>query len=332
MEKRLAGQIVTEYLEKFPTLNSHTLSRLIYKDNPEVWSDAGTVRGLIRYHRGASGDKNRKHLADERFVREPGTYNYFNIPQSDEEEYKPFTLPKVNNNILLMADLHIPYHSVDAINAAFSYGKRKEVNTIILNGDIMDCYQLSDFEKDPRKRNFIEELDVTKEFLDTLQEEFPNCVIYYKEANHERRVQRYLKIKAPELYGIPEFNLDVLLGLGARGIHWLKDKQYLKAGKLSILHGDEIGRGVFSPVNFARTLFTKTKTNAIANHSHTTSEHSENALDGDPIVCWSSGALCGLHPQWNPINKWNHGAAHIRTNPDGTFKVFNFRIFNGKVL
>lgn len=159
------------------------------------------------------------------------------------------------------------------------------------------------------------------------------AVIYFIQGNHEERLEKYLKIKAPELFGLEEFRLDMLLGLGERGIHWIQDRRYLQAGKLNILHGHEIGGGAISPVNASRTLFLKTKSNTLAGHRHQTSEHSEPTIDGDIIACWSVGCLSDLHPYyWRIGHKWNQGAAHIRTYPDGDFKVFNFRIFNGKVL
>ena len=101
-EKKLQGQIVTEYLEKFPHLNTRTLARLIYEENPQVFTDLENARSRVRYYRGATGKQDRSKLADNRFLREPGTYNYFMVPQSDEEPYEPFTLPRVNNNILFM--------------------------------------------------------------------------------------------------------------------------------------------------------------------------------------------------------------------------------------
>ena len=41
---------------------------------------------------------------------------------------------------------------------------------------------------------------------------------------------------------------------------------------------------------------------------------------------------CELHPFYMPNNKWNHGFARIKVNEDGTFKVFNPRIYNGQIL
>lgn len=330
-EQKLQGKIVCEYLDKFPNTNSLTLAKLIYKENTEVFNSVEAIRNVIRYYRGAIGS-NIDKLIDKSYIRPKGVYNYHMIPESDETKYEPFRLPKIQNNILLLSDIHIPYHNIPAINAVFNYGIQKNVNTIIINGDFIDSHHLSRFEHDPRKRNFKEELDICREFFDSLQEAFPDVVIYVKEGNHDRRIKSFLMNKAPELFKVEEFNLDVLLNFGERSIYWIPDKRILKAADLNIIHGDEIGKGN-NPVNFARTIFTKTKKCTIGGHLHQTAEHSEPTIEDDIIACWSVGCLCELHPFYLPIgHKWNHGAAHIRTQDDGTFKVFNFRIHNGKIL
>jgi hypothetical protein len=141
-----------------------------------------------------------------------------------------------------------------------------------------------------------------------------------------------LRIKAPELYGIPDFRLNVLLRFGERSINYIADKRIIKAGKLNILHGHEFSGGINIPVNPARTVYLKSHTSTIVGHWHQASEHSESHLNGDLVTCFSTACLAELHPEYRPINSWGHGFAHIRINEDGTFKCYNARIFEGKVL
>ncbi len=84
----------------------------------------------------------------------PQEANPLDLPPSQESNYKPFKLPVNHNNILLLSDIHVPYHNIQALTLALKYGLENEVNTILLNGDIIDFYAISRFEKDPRKRNF----------------------------------------------------------------------------------------------------------------------------------------------------------------------------------
>lgn len=47
---------------------------------------------------------------------------------------------------------------------------------------------------------------------------------------------------------------------------------------------------------------------------------------------WSTGCLCGMHPEYARINDWNHGFAFVKVAENGNYKVANLRIYNGEVL
>lgn len=331
-------QVVLDYLERFPDLPTMTLAKKIYKDQSILFKSAEHVRYSIRYFRGQCGANNVKRLSTRKFITKPGEMatkhgvpNPFGLPETEEKEWEIFEIPKGNNNILMLSDVHIPYHNIEALTKCVEYGKAEKVNAVYLNGDIMDCYQLSRFVKDPRLRSFAQELEDTRRFLQVLGDEL-QCPIYYKIGNHEKRYEDFLKLKAPELLDISEFKLEILLRFGEYGVTMIEDKQLAKAGKLSILHGHEFGRSVFSPVNPARGYYNRAKKSMIAGHNHQTSEHSEKSLDGEVVTVWSTGCLCELRPDYMPFNKWNHGAAHIIVNKDGSYEVNNFRIIDGKIF
>jgi predicted phosphodiesterase len=233
--------------------------------------------------------------------------------------------------LLILSDIHIPYHNVNALTLAIQYGKDKNANGIMLNGDILDFYGLSTFEKDPRKRRFSEELEMGRQFLSVIRKEFDGVPIYYKLGNHEERYERYLRIKAPELLDVSEFRMDVLLKFGELGIELIDDKRITKFGNLNIMHGHEFGKSVFSPVNPARGLYMRGKENCIAGHNHQTSSHVEPSMNGHVVNTWSTGCLCELHPSYMPINKWNLGFAYAEREADNGFTVHNHTIIKGKI-
>jgi predicted phosphodiesterase len=231
---------------------------------------------------------------------------------------------------LVLSDIHIPYHSIDALTCAFDYAKDEKPDAILLNGDTLDFFGLSRFAKDPKARSFAHELKTFKEFMDVLKNTF-NAKIYFKIGNHEERYFHFLWMKAHEIVGVEEFELENIIKSRAEGIEIIKDKRIMKAGDLNIIHGHEFGGSVFSPVNIARGLFLKGKVSAMQGHNHSTSEHTESNMNGEITTTWSLGCLCELHPAYLPINKWNWGMALI--DIDGqNFEVRNKRIFKGKVL
>jgi predicted phosphodiesterase len=257
--------------------------------------------------------------------------NPLDLPPSHESNYQPFKIPTNHNNILLLSDIHVPFHNIQALTLALKYGLDNDVNTILLNGDIIDFYAISRFEKDPRKRNFGHEVLMTRQFLTTLRKLFPNAAIYYKCGNHDVRYDHYIMRNAPDLLGMNEFSFESLMHLDKLDITFIPDKQIIHAGQLTILHGHELGSSVFSPVNIARGLFLRAKASALCGHHHQASEHTEPNINGKITTCWSVACLCELHPDYMPLNKHHHGFAHITVLDNGDFEVSNYRIVNGKI-
>jgi len=331
-KRTVIGDVAIEYLKNFPNHSKLALARMMAKENPSIFKDVETARSVIRQRTGAMGERQKRYTKD--IVEHSSGHsreNPFGFPASHEEKREPYILPKANNNILIISDLHIPYHTIEAVNCAIKYGLDNKVNTIFINGDLMDFYMFSRFEKDPRKRSAKDEIEAGKEFLATLRRLFPNAGIYYHLGNHDTRYEKWL-MSHPEVFGDPYFELETRLELIKQRIHLIGDKQITKAGKLSIHHGHYIFRSATSPVSPARTILLKAKKSMICGHTHKISEATGIDLDGDIITTWSSGSLCELTPDYTPMcNDYSHGFAHAIIKED-SFTLKNFRIHRGKIL
>ena len=323
------ADIARKYRSENPDMPTLKLARIMYKENKVAFADIEDARGKLRYIEGKSSKINKTVIASEFYMKEERPRNPYKLPDSDETEYKPFHLKA--SRLLLLSDIHIPYHSIEALTATFNFAKKEKPDAILLNGDTLDFFGLSKFCKDPRKRKFSEELDAFKELIAVIQKTFPQAKIYFKTGNHEERYLHFLWTKAKELDGVEEFELESIIKARANGITIIGDKRIIKANGLNIIHGHEFSTGFFSPVNVARGLFLRGKTSAIQGHNHQTSEHTESDMNEKITTTWSTGCLCELHPEYMPLNKWNHGFAIIDM-ADRSFEVRNKRIFNGKVL
>lgn len=318
----IARQYRDEHGMEMPTLK---LARIMYKENNLSFKDVEDARMSLRRIEGkaASGVKTTHEVVDER------PRNPYNLPQSDETVYEPYALD--GRRVFVLNDIHIPYHSIEALTAAFDFAKKESPDVVLLNGDVLDFFGLSKFVKDPKKRSFAQELEMFKEFFQILDSQFPNAKKIFKIANHEERYEHFLWQKAKELEGVEEFDLSNIIKARANGIEVVKDKRIINYYGLNIIHGHEFSSGFFSPVNVARGLYLRGKTCAIQGHNHQTSEHTEPDMNGKITTTWSVGCVCELHPAYAPINKWNHGFCMIDAAEDG-FEVRNKRIFKGKVL
>jgi len=217
--------------------------------------------------------------------------NIYNIPQSLNEDYELYHLQSSSRKVLIISDVHVPYHDIDALNICYAFAKKQKVDTILLNGDIFDFYGVSSFDKDPRKVKFVEELKIYEQYLDSLQKTFPRCKIYFKIGNHELRIRKYVLLKSPELFGLDALDLPELLHLRARGIEMIESSQITMVGKLPVLHGHEI-RLSGGAVNPARSLYLKMKTSCVCSHLHKTSDHTEKTGLDKIISTHSLGCLC----------------------------------------
>ena len=323
------GETAKKYLERFTDTPTLSLARKMYAENKLLFTNLEHARTTLRRLRGSSGKLNLSEMSDKRFV---GTTPKA-IPISLSEPNEEYHLPLANNNILLISDLHIPYHDVKAIEAAVKYGKEQKVNTVFINGDMLDFHLLSRFQKDPHSRSVKEEFDTARAMLEYLRYEFPKAKIIWLKGNHDKRYEHWLFNKAPEIFNDSYYQLESRLRLNELKIELLDDLIMCKAGKLFITHGHLMIRGVFAPVNAARGLYLRAKQSCVIGHTHSVSEHTEKNLSGELTSTWSTGCLCELRPAYDPfVNKHAHGFAHVRFNKNGDFTVRNYRINKGKIL
>ncbi len=316
--------VIREYRTKHPNYPSRKLARIIYSKEFPLFTSEETIRKqIIKIEGKGSIGVKVTHPTENR------PYNPYKLPQSDESSYEPFVISG-HKRIAVFSDIHVPYHSMDAITAAISYCKKEKPDALLLNGDTIDSHRLSRFIKDPRKRNFKHELDTFKSLIEVFEKEL-KCAIYFKVGNHEERYENFLYEKAGELVGVEEFEFENIIKARAKGIGFISDKRVIHIGELSGIHGHEYVGGISAPVNPARGLFLRGKVSCFQGHNHQTSEHTEPTMNGRMITTWSIGCLSELHPAYMPLNKWNHGFAII--DMDGEkYEFRNKRIYKGEVL
>ena len=327
--KKSNTNIILDYLEKFPNAPSRTLAKKIYNENSAFFTDAESIYFRVRYYRGQSGSTNRDKLKNTKFQKELKVkvmIQKLQLPESHTKTRNSFTFPTGCKKLGVFGDVHIPYHDNTALEVMFKKFEEEKVDSIFINGDLLDFYQLSFHEKDPREVHFKGEIEAGKEFLAYIRNRFPDIPIYYITGNHENRFERYLRIKASELLDIDECRLDVILHVAEYKIEYLPFRSKVVFGDYTIEHGDKIpGAGGVVP---ARTLLMRLKSNSIVNHFHKSSESSQRIYGvGEPtnIRAYSLGCMCDLAPEYMEINEWNHGFC-IMSKIKDKVSVSNYKI------
>lgn len=330
MSKPNKTEIAAEYCRRFPKSPTRAIARMLVRDEPLLFSPTyartcvGTVRGEQKR---ADKTKSTEYKVSRAEKYQAG---WDALPQP-KTEFDAWAAVDIQGDFtaLIMSDIHIPYFHKPSLVAALEMGRERKCNMIILNGDIADHYAVSHWENDPRKRKFSDEVDSMRQFLSTLRSNFPKARIVYKLGNHEERYERYMRGKCAELLGVDAFEFASIYQLEKHGIEVVRDMRPIRLGKLFVIHGHEYRFPIANPVNPARGLFLRAKTLAICGHFHQSSQHSERNLEQSVVSTWSTGCLADLHPEYRPLNNWNHGHAIVSTSSNGDFEVENYRTIKG---
>lgn len=319
-------------LKKFPDTGHRTLARKLHDEHPLLFPNLENARRALRHVTGNGGAIKRRELADKSLLRAPRKPGELPpLPSSACKPWEPFVVDA--RRVLVLSDLHFPYHDPEALKAALDYGDKFKPDAVLLNGDVFDFYQLSRFDRDPTKPKLKREIKAGRRFFHHLRERYPRAGIYFKLGNHDERLDKYLMLNAPELFNIREVRYAWHKPAGIRkyGVIVIDDQRPVMLGKLTVLHGHEKGRGISSPVNPARGAFLRLLTSVLEGHGHRTSEHTERTFDGRVIACRTTGCLCGLWPEYARANRWDHSFATVEVDASGDYRVELHRIIDGKV-
>jgi predicted phosphodiesterase len=136
--------------------------------------------------------------------------------------------------ILLIPDCHVPYHDLPAFNLMLKAGKQFKPDHTVILGDFADFYGVSSHSKDPnRALKLKDEIEATKKALDQVKALGAKNNVFVA-GNHEDRLERYLRDKAPELYNF--ISIPKVLDLKKKEFTYVPYKQAYKLGKLNVTH------------------------------------------------------------------------------------------------
>lgn len=322
-----ARKIAVELCKKHPEHTARGLARIL-QDRVNGAMTLEQCRNVVRDVFGTRGSARAKYAEVPRQPREPGKRHKPRpmdwIPKAQAEEWKPYTLE--GKHIGIISDIHIPYHDERALRSSLLHLKSSKIDHLLINGDLCDFYSISRFLRKPSKRKLKNEMEQCRTFLRGLRKEFPSIKITLKKGNHEARWDHWLWDHAPEIADTDEMDLRTWLRCDELGISVVHDLDLMEFGKLPILHGHELGKGIAAPVNPARGAYLRAKHTILVSHHHRTSSHCESNLYLDECQVWSIGCLCDLRPDYHKYGNSNHGFAEAWMDKSGEFSVQNYRI------
>lgn len=144
-------------------------------------------------------------------------------------------------------EMQIPYENPKHFSAFLQYALDFKPDRVVIIGDFLDVPGPSrwnrgtalefshDLQKECTKGN-----DYLRQLRNTVGDQ---CVIDFHNGNHEKRVQSYIRNKAPAFDGLDALRIPNLLGFDLLGINLLADVAPFASGWITT-HGDSISKSV----------------------------------------------------------------------------------------
>jgi predicted phosphodiesterase len=207
---------------------------------------------------------------------------------------------------LVISDLHVPYHDESAVELALRVVDAWHPDQIIVNGDLIDAYSVSKYDKDPERlmdgglqeeadaaRRILRRFNASLQYRTRIKTLLPKRRIIVKPGNHENRVMLYLR-RHPELHGVRALRIPDLLGLDAEGIEYQDAPTILANGALRVSHGTRVRQkaGYTATAELEKAMH---RFGGITGHTHRIG--TVYAATDNEIISWSEGGcLCDLNP------------------------------------
>lgn len=236
------------------------------------------------------------------------------------------------------SDFHFGSHDERAINVFLKTVEELQPQTVILNGDTMDCMAISKYPKDLKVRwSLLDERKAYHEFLDTLLS-ISNATIYETFSNHsgqsiDGRWRRYLSDRLGELACLPEITDTLSYQNVFMGDYqdYIQHVDYVDLNGLIVTHGTTVRKnGGYSCLGEIE----KWKTSILHGHTHRIGSSCQRipAIGGRPenqIYGFEGGCLCSLESVYGTAMNWNQGFNIVGLD-EHSFSMEQVMINNGK--
>lgn len=323
-----AREVVQRYIDlgikHKKSYSKRFIATVLHSEHPDIFKDSEEARSIARMVTGAKGGD--KFSTNEQLTRD---FALLEMPVM-ECELKPYQVGLQYKKALVLNDIHSRFHDREAVETAINNGAKNGCDVVIINGDLLDFYQFSRFDKNPNiLQHFYSEREWVQDFLLLLQKTFGKVI--YKKGNHDIRRELHLQRKAmdmPEIQGLEDISEYVFFDNSTVDV--VEDYNIIEFGRLNIIHGHEYQGG--GGIHVAYNRLNKSFDNVLSAHSHITQSSMKKNINGKFYGSWTVGCLCSLSPRYVPKNNWNHGFALVEKAESGEFEVINRMIVDGKLF
>lgn len=226
---------------------------------------------------------------------------------------------------MVINDIQFPWHDERVLDLVLSFIRDLKPYGVILNGDIVDCYSISSYSKNPMEKNdIVLEQRLSRKLMNDLAPVAKER--WWLGGNHEDRLRRYMWNNAKEFAGMEEMTFPKLFHLADYGFKWKEYGGSLDLGKLMVTHGSLVSK---HSGQTGRNHMEKYGTSILVGHTHRLGVYYRRDVRG-VHAAYENGCLCQLNPEYDHFPNWQQGFSVVHVDEGGFFNVQQIPILNRK--
>lgn len=220
---------------------------------------------------------------------------------ADEQMEKLFRYYKSKQNIVVddrpdgtrvvsLSDLQLPFVDEPLLEAVYTFIEDYKPHDVILNGDIIDAYEISDFDKRPERLfNLGTELEMARDLLVKIRRyAAKDARIWWVDGNHEERMQRAIWRRAADFSFLVK-DLPQAIGLDQLAAGYVPYGKHIEYLGFVFTHGNFVS--AYSAYTAKRHM-ERYRSSGANGHTHRLGSYSVTDMHGRSHTWYEQGALC----------------------------------------
>lgn len=227
---------------------------------------------------------------------------------------------------VVLSDLQVPWHDTLVLeDLVLPFIDALKPTGVVLNGDILDCYSISDFDKDPKNADWTleREIEMTQGILKRLRRIERR---HWLDGNHEHRWTR-VQWRNGRLSTMFK-SLPEALRLGDYGFTYGTYGAHVDLGKLRVTHGHLVSK---HSAWTGKAHFDHYGSSVLVGHTHRLGAYYRTDLRGQHVA-FENGCLCRLDPEYVQHPNWQQGFSVVKVFSGGLFSVQQVPVIDRKFL
>lgn len=232
--------------------------------------------------------------------------------------------PQATRTWVVLNDIQVPFQDKPVLDLVLNFVADLKPYGVVLNGDIADCYAISDFTKNPQG-----ETDLKREvkecglLMDKLA--LVTTERIWLGGNHEDRLRRQAWKHVPALATTGKLDFDKFFETADHGFEYRPYGAEANLGRLLVTHGT---KAMKHSGQTAKATYEQYGTSIMVGHTHRLGTFFKTDVHG-VHAGWENGCLCRLDPEYAQQPNWQQGFSVVHVDPSGFFSVQQIPILDG---